>query len=186
MTADKTEERTSVLKKLTADVMESKKAEARKLTPLPGESPFPPMSQAQIPNDVGGIFLSNELLGDHAKALRQFAADAITIADGLDAMLNESSVIADKPVDLDAARKAKEADADFNADFKAKQEAAKQATFAEAAEDHLLHPTAAEPVNPDLAEFGWVCPDHGKAKEKRSEKTGRTYVGCPDCNLFKR
>lgn len=178
MTADKTEERTSVLKKLTADVMESKKAEARKLTPLPGESPFPPMSQAQIPNDVGGIFLSNELLGDHAKALRQFAADAITIADGLDAMLNESSVIAEKPVDLDAARKAKEADADFNADFKAKQEAAKQATFS---------PEAVEAdSNDDLAEFGWVCPDHGKAITKTSEKTGRTYVGCPDCNLFKR
>jgi hypothetical protein len=30
----------------------------------------------------------------------------------------------------------------------------------------------------------WVCPTHGKATERVSERTGRRYVGCPDCSAF--
>ncbi len=154
----------SILATLTAEVMAEKKGEARKLTPLAGDT---------LPNDTG-MFMSNEVLHARSKQLREFAAEAIAIADGLDAMIGPGTigefVKADDPVDLDAARKEKEAAADskFAADFAAKQEAAQAAVY-----------------TPDAPE-GWTCPTHNKATEKTSPKTGKTYIGCPDCNLFKR
>lgn len=167
------EGRTSVLKQLTASVQTAsaeKQAAARKLTPVEGE--------AALPNDVG-VFMSNERLRDHAKELRRFAADALAIADGLDAMGGETTVT-EAPVDLDAVRKEKEREADekaaepnFNADFKAKQVEAQAKVF------------AADPAVASV-DAGWVCPDHGKSALKTSAKTNRQYIGCPDCNQFKR
>lgn len=179
MTAEKTG--TSVLAQLTADVMAEKKSEARKLTPVAGEtggSTFP-LERALIPNDTG-LFMSNETLHAHAKQLRKFAADAIAIADGLDALLSESSNPEDV-VDINAARKALEAKADakFRADFAAKQAEAQAKVFA---------PT--ESLDDDgqetYTDFGWLCETHGKAVEKISAKTARKFIGCPDCNAFKR
>jgi hypothetical protein len=36
------------------------------------------------------------------------------------------------------------------------------------------------------AASGWTCPTHRKAVVKVSSRSGREYVGCPDCNLFER
>jgi hypothetical protein len=167
----------SVLASLTASVMEEKtKASKPSLTPVAGEGRA---LKPQLPNDTG-LFMSNERLADHAKELRKFASEAIAIADGLDAMLNTEPEV--KPVDLDAVRKEKEREADaraalaqptndFEADLAAKAEAAQAAVF--------------KPASPKPGE--WVCPAHGKAAiEKTSQRTGRTYLGCPDCNLFPR
>ena len=169
----------SVLASLTAEVMAEKKSEARKLTPVAGEVvPFP-LERAGIPNDTG-IFMSNERMFEHAKQLRQFAADAIAIADGLDAMLATSSDPAETPSDPAAEVKSKEAaaDAKFAAKFEAQKAEAQAATFKEPS------PTveAAGDTGSD-----WVCPTHDvPGIEKTSPKTGRTFIGCPDCNQFKR
>jgi len=174
----------SALAALTAEVMQGKKTEARKLTPVAGEAGA---AELPLPNDVG-VFMSNEALHNHAKALRKFAVDAIAIADGIDVMVSGTYLgdsTDDKVVDLDAERKAREAEGDakaFARDFEAKQKAAQEATFKHPdAEDHLLHPTAAEPPVTD-----WVCPDHGKPGIGKTSKAGRPYIGCPDCNKFER
>jgi hypothetical protein len=192
MTTAAKEGRTSVLASLTAEVMgEKTKAAKATLTPVAGESTFP-LERALIPNDTG-TFMSNEGLHDHAKNLRKFASEAIAIADGLDAILQESSSD-EKVVDLDAARKAKEAEGDakaeaakapkpvepepenngdgdpetsgFAADFAAKQAAAQAATFSA--------PTGK----------GWHCPVHNKPGVPKVSGKGRDFIGCPDCNQF--
>jgi hypothetical protein len=142
----------SKLSALTASVMAEKKVAAKTLTPLAAERPV-------LPDDVG-VLLSNEALYDHAKTLRRFAADALAIADGLDELTNKRSEKVDV-IDIDVARKEKEAAADFNADFKAKQKQAQSSTFE------------------------WVCPVHQKATTKKSP-AGREFLGCPECNQFKR
>lgn len=38
----------------------------------------------------------------------------------------------------------------------------------------------------DYTRFDWLCPFDGRAVEKVSQRTGRHYVGCPDCNSFAR
>lgn len=169
--------RTSVLAALTAEVMQDKKAAARKLTPVAGEKGAAPMAQATIPNDVG-LFMSNERLHTHSQELRKFAEEAIAIADGLDAMLHESSST-EKPIDLDAERRAREAEGDAKA---AEREAAAEPTesLAERMERLKAEAQAATFTPPEGA---WTCPDHGKAIDK-PRKRGGTYRGCPDCNKF--
>lgn len=178
--------RTSILSSLTAEVMgEKTKAAKATLTPVAGESTFP-LEKALIPNDTG-TFMSNEGLHTHAKNLRAFAAEAITIADGLDAILNEPSTEEAKtpakvdprfagsdPVETPAviieATKADIEDAtdddepaDFGAAFAAKQAAAQAATFKAP---------------------GWVCLVHHKPGIEKKSAKGRDFIGCPDCNQF--
>lgn len=189
MTAPK-EGRTSVLATLTAEVMQDKKDAARKLTPVAGEAGAP-----VIPNDTG-IFMSNEALHTHAQQLRKFAADAIAISDGLDELVNEPS---ETPVvvDLDAARKAKEAEGDARA--KAREDEAEaadeQAVEAEEktdfAADFAAKAAAAQAsvFKPEAAAPGeWVCPVHGGPVTDRVSGKGRPYIGCHDltCTQFKR
>jgi hypothetical protein len=187
VTAADKEGRTSMLAKLTAEVMADKKAAAGTLTPVEGE-----VAPPRLPNDVGVLF-SNEALREHQQKLRQFAADALAIADGLDPMLGGPVGDAADVVDLDAARKQKEKEADekaaepdFNAAFRAQQEEAQAKVFkpgvAGLAEE--LDDARGDTVASDA--LGWECPTHGKAVTKTSARTGREFIGCPDCNLFKR
>ncbi len=74
---------TSMLDSMASGFMATKVDKSRSLTPLRGEAVA--VFEAGLPNDTG-IFMSNEQLADHAKALRKFAADALLIAAGIDAM----------------------------------------------------------------------------------------------------
>lgn len=175
------EARTSVLAKLTSEVMADKKTAARRtLTPVEGET----APRATLPNDVG-LFMSNERLHDHAKELRKFAEEAIAIADGLDAMLNEPSVPvvkADPIAEKQAAERA--ADSKFREEFERKQAEAQAAVFGKP--EVVPDP---EPEAEDDADDGaWRCPDHGKAGVEKVSPKGRAYVGCPvdGCNHFTR
>lgn len=71
---------------------------------------------------------------------------------------------------------------DLTARF-ARLKAEAQASVHGDAEDHLIHPTAAEPPP-----TGWVCPSHGKAETKTSARRNRQYQGCPEagCGEFER
>lgn len=187
------EKGTSVLASLTASVMQDKKAEARKLTPVEGEAGA---IGAGMPNDVG-VFMSNEALHSHAKELRRFAADAIAIADGLDAML-AGTYLGDSKGEAKAdpaeAQKEKEREADarvaaaveagdpsvasFKEAFEKKQREAQAAVFQHAAADEADEPEATDE---------WRCPVHDvPGTTKTSSKTGREFIGCPQCNAFKR
>lgn len=191
------EGRTSVLAALTAEVMAEKKGEARKLTPVAGEKGHLPLETAELPHDTG-TFMSNEILFAHAKELRQFAADAIVIADGLDGLLNESSKPDAGIVDLDVARKAKEAEGDAKA--KARTVTLVVGTGVEAQSDPLevsqtapfAADFAAKAAAAQAATFTpktgwvWVCPDHDVPGIDKVSGKGREFIGCPDCNQFKR
>lgn len=182
------EARTSVLAKLTSEVMADKKTAARRtLTPVEGET----APRATLPNDVG-LFMSNERLHDHAKELRKFAEEAIAIADGLDAMLNETSVPvvkADPLAEKQAAERA--ADSKFREEFERKQAEAQAAVFGRSPGDTSDEPDkgyggGADPADAD--DGVWRCPDHGKAGVDRVSPKGRTYTGCPieTCTQFTR
>lgn len=195
---------TSVLASLTAqvmDTMDTKVAASRQLTPVAVERGAPLNAPGSLPNDTG-IFMSNEALFEHAAQLRKFAADAIAIADGIDARiagtyLGSTADVA-KPIDLDAVRKEKEAAADakaakpkpeptaFDADLAAKAAAAQAATFKAPADDTESEDPDPAPAVASEAPAGWVCPTHGKVIDKVSTKTGRSFRGCPECNLFER
>ena len=89
----------------------------------------------------------------------------------------------EKVVDLEAARKQRE----FEADLKAKERAAQEATFTGSQQGG----NAGEAEEPDVVKpepsDEWRCPVHDKAGVvKTSDKTGRQFIGCPDCNSFKR
>lgn len=171
-----TEKGTSILSKLTAEVMADKKAEVRKLTPVAGEAgadeartalqgPFPvpvnfPWDRPHVMSEIATVRQAMEYIESGLKVI-EGAFNAVP------------GPHYDAPVKDDgSAQKAAErkADADFNASFKAKQEEAQAATF--------------EAGDPE-SDFGWKCPEHGKAQNKISGK-GRQFVGCPDCNQFKR
>ena len=185
------EARTSVLAKLTSEVMADKKAASgRRLTPVEGEvGPRP----AALPNDTG-LFMSNERLRDHAKELRKFAEEAIAIADGLDAMLSESSVPVvktDPAADKKAAERA--ADTKFREEFERKKAEAQAAVFGKVEDDVAAAtmpnvPTAPPEAEDDADDGAWRCPNHGKAGVDRVSPKGRTYTGCPieACTQFTR
>ncbi len=207
------ESKTSVLASLTAEVMAEKKTAARTLTPLAGEFPG---DKALLPNDLPGVFLSNEGMATTAAQLRKHASYLISVADALDVLTGEPTAVeaheaktaetAAKLAEREGDRKAaarnasalkdgsivgndddeepeqqaleREEEADFNADFAAKAAAAQAATFKDVKTD-------AE-VEAEYIEGDWVCPTHGKRTTKRSNKTGREFIGCPDCNQFER
>jgi len=169
----------SVLARLASEVMDGKKAEARKLTPVAGEAApaVLPKTQETFPNDFPQEVIEQKV-GDLTRIINHLTEARDALAGLVDAPLPE------KVVDLKAVQKAKEAAADFNADFRAKQEAAQAEVYKAAAAEGVI---PVEDILPLVGgEFGWTCPTHGKAIEKTSQKTGRTFIGCPECNLFRR
>jgi hypothetical protein len=160
-------------------VKEQKAAAAKGLTPTLDERP----TVAALPNDVG-VFMSNEALINHAKELRKFAADAIAIADGLDAMAASALLPASAPVPSEkeskaAAQKAIEAEGDekaFARDYEAKMKAAQDATFTQPKE---------EPAK--LSDDGWTCDEHGSDYTVKTSRSGtRVYRQCNQCKEFER
>lgn len=198
MTADK-EARASVLASLTAEVMADKKTEARKLTPVAGEAGAP-----RIADEVA--FLGHEEVESVIRELRRAGNEALAAADRLELGLGKTpedraaekaatdQKLAEREADRKAAdrEKAKAGDAkaaarvaaaepvegeveaptDFAAAFAAKQAEAQAQVFGK--------PAAAEP------EAEWKCPTHDKVGVAKTSKAGRPFIGCPDCNQFKR
>jgi len=172
-------EKRSVLQTLAAEVMETKKAASRSLTPIPGEVPVPilPRTPAPFPNDIP------------QEVVEQKAAELTRIIEHLTEARDALLVLVARPlpanvVDLDAIKAGKEAAAD------ARVEAA-VAEDAPHLSDEFKASFAAKQAEAQAAVFhdvdAWHCSTHMKQGiEKTSETTGRTYIGCPDCNSFKR
>jgi hypothetical protein len=173
MTDPKADGRTSVLATLTASVMAEKKTAARALTPVAGERAVLPRTEQMFPND-----LPQEVIAQKVGELTRIIDHLTQARDALAGVVEQP--VPEAVVDLDAARKAKEREADekaaernFNSEFEELKAQAQREAFG-VPEDQLL--TVGE----------WTCPTHGKAIEKTSSKTGRLYRGCPDCNQFER
>lgn len=187
----KNEERTSVLATLTAAVMDEKKAAARTLTPIPGElSPAP----NPLPHDLPGAYMSNETMIMTAKDLRMHAARLLEIADALDVVTGvpaaaeaDAAKLAATEVKLaerEADRQAKERN--FNADFEAKSQAAQLAAFGPdevEVEDTKTDAEVEDEYEGPKAD-DWTCPEHDRRATKTSAKTGREFIGCPECNEY--
>jgi len=151
--------------------MQEKQTASRQLTPVAGEAQAAQVAQAARP-DTGASF-PYDRLDVIEQALSNIEREIGFVREGLGLIKQQS-----QPVSLNAARKEKaerfstsEASAKFDADLAAKQEAAQAAVF-----------KAPDGSFADLD--GWVCPTHGKVIGKVSNKSGRKYRGCPDCNLF--
>lgn len=202
--------RTSVLAKLTADVMAEKKTAARALTPVAGESRPAPIPTV-FPSDMDGSFMSHEAMAMASKDLRRHAVNMVQIADAIDVLSGMETEVKPSPVDTTKqkereadARAAKRAgsvksfedipqvaaarammDADTTESFAERQ--TRLAEEAQAALDTVLPQLPHTPFNDLPAEMpGWKCPTHGKVIVKISSKTSRKFNGCPDCNLFER
>jgi hypothetical protein len=189
----------SVLASLTSEVMETKKAAARRLTPVEGERTVPsgmiqPIAPT-FPSDLPGAFMSKEGMRDAAKDLRRHAGTMIEIADALDNLSGQSTEkgLADLKAIVADGIKAKEREADeraaepdFNATFKAQQIKAQAAAFA--AETAAAAAAAPAPVlSPPSPSPDWVCPTHKKPGiPKVSPSSGRSFIGCPECHAFAR
>lgn len=200
--------KTSVLAKLTAQVMDEKRTAAKTLTPVAGEAPFVPAKvPLAFPSDLPGSFMSHEGMYGAAKDLRRHAASLIQIAEALDALSGFDSVpggrVGPSAADLQK-QKEKEGDERMKAinaerDAKSPPEAAqttppevdadeaesfaeRQTRLAAEAQAHTFRSTD-EAVSPAVEQ--WTCPEHGKAVEKTSSK-GRQFKGCPDCGQFER
>jgi hypothetical protein len=199
----------SVLQDMTKDIMTTKATRSQKLTAVAGESGMTVASVAlTLPNDVG-VFMSNEALIDHAQALRKFAADAIAIADGLDAMAagpnlppslpvideKAAAINAKKAAEQEGDRKAAASKADDGSEaFKERLDrlsAEAQAAVFTAADDDGTQPES--PFNSLPHELpvtdGWTCPEHGsKDLSTITPRKGDPYrmCGVGDCEYFEK
>jgi hypothetical protein len=216
VSAPTTGPRTSVLAALTKSVMEEKtKASGRRLTPVAGEvapavmTQVLPKTKAPFPDDM-----PQEVVEQKAAELTRIIEHLTDARDAMLALVEKPKP--EEVVDLDAIRKQKEAaldaehaaaqaardeaileavdsvydpEPDFAADFAAKQAAAQAAVFSEpsgasvALEEDMTADENGRITTPDPE---WTCPDHGKAIEKVSPATNKTFIGCPDCSKFKR
>lgn len=200
------EGRTSVLAKLTADVMAEKKVAARTLTPVEGEvrpsiKPAPEKAAAPIPDVAllkGDIFPYDGGISEQAVFSIRNIRDNLSKITQYGAMIEECLQSIEREVGLhvggipkrepgaptaeELAQKEKEKFAD---DLAAKAKAAQAQVFTEPSGEAVA---LAEDMGEDESEEadGWTCPDHGKAIDKVSAKSGRTFRACPDCKLFER
>lgn len=193
VTAAKDTNRTSMLAKLTADVMGEKVKSSKALTPVAGEATpttyVLPKARVPFPNDH-----PQEVIEQKASELTRIIDHLIEARDALLTVV-EMPVPAEV-VDIEAIRKQKEAEADervaeaeeqgddFNARFAAMQAEAQAAVFGKVeVEPSGASVALAEDMGADVPEE-WFCPDHGKAVVKQGKKG--PYRGCPDCNKFER
>lgn len=158
------------LSQLTADVMAQKTTASKTLTPVAGEArpPALPKTDAPFPNDM-----PSEVIEQKVGELDRIIGHLVEARDAMAALVNMPlpGEVVDEKAEQKAAERA--ADEKFAEHMKQLQSEAQAAVFA---------PT--EEVGP--TDDGWTCPEHGKAVEKTSKKTGATFIGCPDCNLFAR
>ena len=184
------EKGTSVLASLTSQVMADKKAEARKLTPVAGEVGALPTTPASFPNDMPQEVVEQKVkeltrIIEHLTEARDALAGLakVPVAEKSDPLAEQKA--AERAADEKAAAKANDNEpVSFAEKFEAQKKAAQAATFKDSPETEVAAPeNEAEPPPSDE----WHCPVHDKpGVTKTSDKTGRTYVGCPDCNAFKR
>lgn len=212
----------SVLASLTAQVMttsDEKKKAARKLTPVEGETPAD--TTPRWPNDLNlpgspKGFMSHDAMRMSAADLRRHAATLIEIAEALDTYSGQPTATSKiESIDDARARKEREADeriaeaeaeraaiqsvetdeqAQFKADFEAKQKAAQDAVYgnpvldaAQAAADAGGGPAEVMAAAMAADAETWRCPIHNVVGiEKTSPSSGRVFIGCPQCKAFKR
>lgn len=176
------EGKTSVLAKLTAEVMAEKRTAAKALTPVEGEArptttgqplptgPLDGKHKTSFPfDDPQTILIALSTARKHVDAIR---SELDHVADGVKALetLYGGGIKEDSAPDPKAAQKEREKEADES--FKERQE--------------RLAAEAQEAVfKPKEVSDSWVCPDHGEAIDKVSSK-GRPFRGCPTCNKFER
>jgi len=173
--------KTSVLAKLTASVMEEKKAAARTLTPVAGEAGAPKPALT-FPSDMDGAFMSHESMAQSARDIRRHATSLIVIADAIDALSGIDTAEGWRPPKSATEIKREKEHA---ADVRAKAVADGLVEGADETESFADRQTRLAAEAQAAVFKGWTCPDHGKAVEKVSGK-GRAFLGCPDCNQFER
>lgn len=197
-----TTERTSILARLTADIMEEKKKANRTLTPVAGEAkPAAQMERSEppkpsLPSDLPGAFMSAEAMTEHSKNLRKYATDLRRyaaemekIADGIDVVNGVEDKVealskAEREREEALAKREQERQADEKAkspDFRTLQKAAQEAVFGPEG-------TAAVPQEAPVPQAveQWTCPEHKVPGIQKTTASGRDYIGCPECKAFKR
>ena len=188
--------KTSILARLTADIMEEKKkANTATLTPVAGEAkPAPaaaPPSKPELPADLPGAFMSAETMTMHAANLRKYAIDLRRQADDLEKIADGIDVVngvEDKVEALSKAEREREAalakrEQERQADEKAKSPDFR--TLQKAAQEAVFGPVPEEPAVPQAVEQ-WTCPVHGVPGVVKTSAKGREFIGCPECKAFKR
>lgn len=196
-----TTEKTSILARLTADIMEEKKKANKTLTPVAGEARPAPVERSEptrpsLPSDLPGAFMSAETMTMHSKDLRKyaedlrrFASDLEKIADGIDVVNGVEDKVealskAERERDEALAKREQERQADEKAkspDFRTLQKAAQEAVFGP--EGTVAVPQEAD-VSPAVEQ--WTCPEHKVPGVEKTSAKGRAYIGCPECKEFKR
>lgn len=176
--------KTSILARLTADIMEEKKKANRTLTPVAGEAkPAPvvaPPAKPELPADLPGAFMSAETMTMHAANLRKYAIDLRRQADDLEKIADGIDVVngvEDKVESLSKAEREREAALAKREEERQADEKAKSPDF------RTLQKAAQEAVfGPDE----WRCPEHGVEGVVKTSAKGREFIGCPECKAFKR
>jgi len=180
----------SVLDTMVAKVITQKQAKEMKLTPV-GSEPGGPL--AGLPNDVPGVFMSNEAMADIARDLRRKADVLVAVADGLDVILGIrpdekaaealalNAKLAEREADRQVADRAKAAEGDARA--AARVEGLPASPEAEAFKKEYEAKSAAA----QASTFGWACPEHGSDNLKTlTSRLGRTYRACTQCKEFEK
>lgn len=171
--------------------------------------------KAILPNDVPGVFMSNEALRDVAKDLRRQAQLLIDVADGIDELVGTEDPIFEgvgdgrKRTDIETRLEGSDPEPlggyvtgqpqgqpvnpvveTFKAQFAAQTAAAQAATFKQpevdlVAEAHRIFDVV--DASSGSPAPGWVCPEHGDANiaDLKSGK-GRKYRACGICKQFEK
>lgn len=189
--------KTSILARLTADIMAEKQKVNKTLTPVAGEAkPAAQIERSEppkpsMPHDLPGAFMSAEAMTMHAGSLRKYAEDLRRyandleqIADGIDVVNGvedkvEALTKREQAVEAALAKREEERQGDEKAkspDFRTLQKAAQEAVFG---------PVPEEPAVPQAVEQ-WTCPEHGIEGVVKTSAKGREFIGCPECKAFKR
>lgn len=197
-----TTEKTSILARLTADIMAEKQKVNKTLTPVAGEAkPAARIERSEpttpsLPSDLPGAFMSAETMTMHAADLRKYAIDLRRQADDLEKIADGIDVVngvADKVEALSKAEAEREAalakrEQERQADEKAKSPDFR--TLQKAAQEAVFGPegTVAVPQEPAVspAVEQWTCPEHKVPGVVKTSSKGREFIGCPECKAFQR
>jgi hypothetical protein len=194
-----TSEKTSILARLTSDILAEKTKVNRTLTPVAGEAkpavhhtPAPTApSTPSLPADLPGAFMSAETMTMHAGNLRKYAEDLRRqaddlekIADGIDVVNGvvgkvEALTKAEQAREDALAQREKERQADEKAkspDFRTLQKEAQEAVFGSVPEKPAVSPVVEQ----------WTCPEHKVPGVTKTSSKGREFIGCPECGKFQR
>lgn len=191
-----TSEKTSILARLTADIMaEKQKVNRATLTPVAGEAKPSPVVRSEsitpsLPHDLPGAFMSAETMTMHAASLRKYAADLRRYADDLEKVADGIDVVngvPDKVEELTTAERKREEALALRERERQGDERAKSPDFKsiqQAAQDAAFGPLGT--VSTQSIATEWTCPEHKVPGVVKTSAKGREFVGCPDCKAFQR